>query len=331
VIDAHIQLVLDQLESSAHEVGAAMADAIMREVAPIGAVARHDRQFTERFVLHCEQHVRVFANTTRQDRLAQARDLEFVREVGTRRAEDALPIAALLEGLRVGHRVLSQRIADIEVSQPRAALWLVRKSIDYMDAASRVLTDSYLARQQLVMGRSELVRRQLLDDLLEGRYAARADAADVATAQGFEPDEQYCVAVLACRGIAETPRGYWEAVRALRVATAEQPCVDLRRLGLLRYLASSADSVAQRLAAQAAGPVVRNDSERMTALADTLLAYADCAGNASETAAHLQVHLNTVHNRLERVAALLERPTLGPIDVVELAAAIRICRAHAPR
>ena len=43
------------------------------------------------------------------------------------------------------------------------------------------------------------------------------------------------------------------------------------------------------------------------------------------------VHLNTVHNRLERVADVLGRPELRPIDLVEVATAIRICRGAAER
>ncbi|MBV9544835.1 MAG: helix-turn-helix domain-containing protein [Chloroflexi bacterium] len=401
MIDAQIQDLLDRLEACADDVGAAMAEAIVRDVAPIGAVARHDRQFKERFIGHCAEHVRVFARTTRDGRAAHRGDLEFVREVGSRRAEDAFPMAALLDGLRVGHRVLSRHIAEISAGDAPAGLWLVRKSLDYMDAASRVLTDSYLARQQMVMGRTELVRRQLLDDLLEGRYAGRADAADIAASMGFEPDEQYCVAVLVpvlsvdaerlaqvlaaevsraafnvtsfrfvvvrrdevvsilrapdttpvvaealpafgrrsgvtaragisttCRGIAEIPRGYWEAARALHAATTDEPCVDLRRLGLLRYLASSADSVAQRLALQAAGPLVAPGSERSAALADTVLAYVDAGNDATHAAQQLRIHFNSVHNRLERVSALLDRATLTPADLVELAVAIRISRAQ---
>jgi DNA-binding PucR family transcriptional regulator len=43
-------------------------------------------------------------------------------------------------------------------------------------------------------------------------------------------------------------------------------------------------------------------------------------------AERLGVHVNPVHNRLERVAALRGQPHLGPAELLELAAAIRICR-----
>ena len=128
----------------------------------------------------------------------------------------------------------------------------------------------------------------------------------------------------ACRGIGEVARGYWEAVRALRFTSELERRIDLRELGPLRYLEFSADAVARRLAAQCAGPLVA--AERTSALADTVLAFVECGLNAGLTARSMGVHLNTVHNRLERVTELLSRPELRPIDMVELAAAIRICR-----
>jgi DNA-binding PucR family transcriptional regulator len=127
-----------------------------------------------------------------------------------------------------------------------------------------------------------------------------------------------------CRGIGEVARGYWEAIRALRFTTEAEQCVDLRQLGPLRYLEFSADSVARRLAAQRAGALL---TPATVTLADTLLMYVECGLNTRVTAERLGVHLNTVHNRLERAAEVLARPELQPIELVETAIAIRICRS----
>jgi hypothetical protein len=180
-----------------------MAEAIVKEVAPMQAASRNDPGFRVRFAAFCAQHVRTFATTTRGGRVAGPRDLGFVREVGERRADDAFPLPELLEGLRVGHRVLSRRISQLGSGwdTPAAAvLWLTGRLVDYMDATGAVLADSYRARQKLSAGRTELTRRELLDDILEGRFAARPEAALVAAAAGFEPDELYCVAVLIAAG-----------------------------------------------------------------------------------------------------------------------------------
>ncbi|MBV9063140.1 MAG: helix-turn-helix domain-containing protein [Alphaproteobacteria bacterium] len=114
-------------------------------------------------------------------------------------------------------------------------------------------------------------------------------------------------------------------MRALRYTSDAEPCIDLRRIGLLRYLDFSADSVARRLAAERAGPLVEPSASR---LADAVLAYVACGLNAREAADRLGIHLNTVHNRLARVQdSLAPRDAWSPIDMIELAAAIRICHA----
>jgi DNA-binding PucR family transcriptional regulator len=130
--------------------------------------------------------------------------------------------------------------------------------------------------------------------------------------------------------VGEIPRGYAEALRALHITSAAEPCIDLRQLGLLRYLACSADAIAQRLARHGAGELgTCARGSRLAVLADTVVCYVECGLNGPLTAERLGVHLNTIHNRLERVAQVLDRAPLGPTDLVELAAAIRICR-HAP-
>jgi hypothetical protein len=359
------------------------------------AVSRNDPSFRARFDLFCAQHVHAFVSTTRRGRVAGPRDLGFVRDVAERRADDAFPLPELMEGLRVGHRVLSRRISQLGSGWDTPAatvLWTTSRLVDYMDATGTLLADSYRARQKRSAGRTQLARREMLDEILEGRFASRPDAALAAATVGFEPDELYCVAVLVatgdplqhtqalasdlaraafsaaglrfvvtrgdevvgifraaqaeevvaqamhayvarspgvqaraglsttCRGIAEVARGYWEAVRALRYTSPAEPCLDLRRLGPLRYLEFSADSVARRLALQCAGPLALPAARR---LADTILAYVQCGQNARQAADHLGVHLNTVHNRLARIHDLLDRP----VDLLELATAIRICRA----
>jgi hypothetical protein len=365
-----------------------MAVAIIREVQPMRAVTRHDPTFRQRFDGFCQQHVRTFVDTTRRGRIAGPDDLGFVREVAERRADDAFPLPALMEGLRVGHRVLDHRIRQLGSgwNTPAAAvLSLTTRLIEYMDAVGAELGEAYRTRQALSVGRADLLRREILDDLLEGRYASRPDAAMLAASVGFEPDAQYAVAVLVdsaatekatqtlaaevnraalgtsgfrfvvvradevvgvfrttdtravvertcaaiqpppragisttCRGIGEVARGYWEAVRAIRFTSEAETWVDLSRLGPLRYLEFSADSVARQLAAQYLGAL------RPGPLADTLLVYVDCGLNARLTAERMGVHLNTVHNRLERVADLLRQPRLGPLECLEAATALRI-------
>ena len=53
------------------------------------------------------------------------------------------------------------------------------------------------------------------------------------------------------------------------------------------------------------GPLCAYDAERGTDLLGTLAEYFECGGHLAETAASLHVHINTLYQRLDRVAGLL--------------------------
>lgn len=57
------------------------------------------------------------------------------------------------------------------------------------------------------------------------------------------------------------------------------------------------------------GPLLRHDQKRSSRLCHTLLCYLNQLQNATSTAKHLGIHVNTLHNRLEQIKLLL-----GPWD-----------------
>lgn len=119
-------------------------------------------------------------------------------------------------------------------------------------------------------------------------------------------------------GLTGVPGGYAEARRALDHATASgAPAVAVGDVPLLDLLAGSADSTSRRLVPDAAR---RLDA----ALFVTLRAYADADLNVSRAAASLNVHPNTIHYRLSRVADAtgLDPRRFG--DLVELLLAERL-------
>ena len=73
------------------------------------------------------------------------------------------------------------------------------------------------------------------------------------------------------------------------------------------------------------GRLIEHDAKRSTQLADTLHAYLDNRQNARATAGVLLIHVNTLHNRLETIRALL-----GPWDtdgrIVDIHLALRVLR-----
>ena len=64
--------------------------------------------------------------------------------------------------------------------------------------------------------------------------------------------------------------------------------------------------------------------DKLSPLAETLRAYADCDLNVARAAELLNVHANTVHYRLRRVQELTGRDPRRFSELVELTTALRI-------
>ncbi|QRK86952.1 helix-turn-helix domain-containing protein [Saccharopolyspora erythraea] len=72
------------------------------------------------------------------------------------------------------------------------------------------------------------------------------------------------------------------------------------------------------------GPVLDYDRRRGTRLADTLSAYFACGGNLSRTKDKLHVHVNTVVQRMERIATLLGEDWQCPERALEIQLALHL-------
>jgi DNA-binding PucR family transcriptional regulator len=72
------------------------------------------------------------------------------------------------------------------------------------------------------------------------------------------------------------------------------------------------------------GPVLDYDARRGTALAKTLDAYFGAGGSLARAAETLHVHVNTVTQRLDRVAQLLGADWHHPGRALEVQLALRL-------
>lgn len=100
------------------------------------------------------------------------------------------------------------------------------------------------------------------------------------------------------------------------VATAS----DLGFVGLLLGSGNDADGFVRSVL----GPVLEYDAQRSTKLVGTLEAYFRAGGNLTRTAAELHVHVNTVTQRLDRVARLLGEDWQEPERQLEVQLALRL-------
>ncbi len=78
------------------------------------------------------------------------------------------------------------------------------------------------------------------------------------------------------------------------------------------------------------GPVLDYDERRGTDLVGTLRAWFDAGGSPARAAETLQVHVNTVTQRLERVGRLLGREWSAPERALEVHLALRLHRLTGP-
>jgi DNA-binding PucR family transcriptional regulator len=74
------------------------------------------------------------------------------------------------------------------------------------------------------------------------------------------------------------------------------------------------------------GPLLDYDAGRGTELVRTLSAYFACGANLSRAKDELHVHVNTVVQRLDRVATLLGDDWVSPERVLEVQLALRLLR-----
>ena len=72
------------------------------------------------------------------------------------------------------------------------------------------------------------------------------------------------------------------------------------------------------------GPVLDYDERRGTDLAHTLRTYFDCGANLTRAKELLHVHVNTVVQRLERIASLLGDDWQSPDRALEIQLALRL-------
>jgi DNA-binding PucR family transcriptional regulator len=207
--------VLDQLERKASELGKTMADAIRDEIPAIAQVASYDPSFPARLDRHCREHVNDFVVTARADPQSHQSDPAFIREFGTRRPQELFPLPPMMQGLRIGHRVLwGAVLAETgKGAQPgAAAAELAGRLLHWVDGASAALERTYGERRHALAGSANLARETFFEDTLSGLLYAREDARGRAAAAGLVADADYVVAALALASDSATSN--LEAIRA---------------------------------------------------------------------------------------------------------------------
>jgi hypothetical protein len=127
-------------------------------------------------------------------------------------------------------------------------------------------------------------------------------------------------------GLAEVDVALRQAETALKALAPGEPGIVELDAGLAGALLVTAPDLAARLVHRALGGVLALDPDERQLLLDTLRAWLDTGGSASQTAARLYCHRNTVLNRLRRLEGLTGRSAERVDHLVEWSLALLAMR-----
>ncbi len=111
-----------------------------------------------------------------------------------------------------------------------------------------------------------------------------------------------------CHAISDYQRGYAEANEALelgKLLLQENGCSHFNALGAYRYIYrfAHADMLSDQYQDQV-NAIVEYDQRKKTNLLDTLEMYLECGGHIAKASSHIDIHRNTLLQRLERLQKL---------------------------
>jgi len=203
---------------------------------------------------HGEAHLRAFVACARTGRTPGPEDLDVIDVMVRDRIRQRIPVAAVLQSFRIGHRATWDVIAEEAATIPEgwsAAVSLTRPSMDYIDAVSTRVAETYLAEAQRAVADADRARRDLLDLLLAGS----PDAPGAAQAAGIalEPDATHVVLLATVAG---EPPSRALATRLGAALARHDALVVPRGPGLTGILRATAEDLPAVVAhcAEAAGP-----------------------------------------------------------------------------
>ncbi|MEV4055320.1 GAF domain-containing protein [Amycolatopsis sp. NPDC049688] len=222
------------------------------------------------------------------------------------------PRALLARGRRLG----------IDLSAPHAVL------VAHADGGSRRRVASAAARHATLVGvHAEEVVLLAAGDPDE---LARRVAADLGSATGRPVTVGAAGPASGPSAIADAHAEAARCVRALLALGRTGEGAAMAGLGFLgQLLGDRADLDA--FVRQTLGPVLDYDERRGTELVATLRAYFANGAQLARTKDVLHVHVNTVVQRLERVASLLGEDWQAPDRALEIQLALRLHRLGSPR
>jgi hypothetical protein len=283
-----------------------MIDTFVEEIPLYGLLPRE--QLEGEILAITEANLRLFFTTLRESRRLTGEELAEVRTSAARRAEERVPLDAVLSAYHVGGRIGWQALVDGATEEETSALIAAaNRVLTYVQQVSAAVAAAYLEEQQTIYGEERDARRGLASALLSGEPAEA-----LAARLGAPVAPAYVVVALRLGAHAdESDKGVGGAVAARRKVRRVQDALDgwagEHVLGLLEpaggsvLLASTVEDVDERTARL---PELVRLLQR-AAGADVVAGAAPAVGSADIPRAAIQAH------DVVRLAGRLGRPPGG--------------------
>lgn len=140
-----------------------------------------------------DRSLRAFIDTFRTGRPPTSEALEPLRESAIRRAEEGVPLEALLAAYHLGGRICADHVAaGFRPEELADALTLNRLILDFLQTVTAVVSASYFEERQTIASEDQATRQSLLTALLDG-----GSATEIARRSGLRLPSQYVVLGLA--------------------------------------------------------------------------------------------------------------------------------------
>ncbi|MBB6566380.1 helix-turn-helix domain-containing protein [Kribbella sandramycini] len=122
-----------------------------------------------------DQSLRAFVETFRTGVVPTGDVLAPLRESAKRRAEEGVPLEALLAAYHLGGKVCADDVArDFRPEELPDAIALNRLILDFLQQVTAIVSASYFEERQSIAGEDQASRQAVLAALLEGRAADEA-------------------------------------------------------------------------------------------------------------------------------------------------------------
>jgi PucR C-terminal helix-turn-helix domain/GGDEF-like domain len=227
---AAVMRIVDALRARQDEIIAKGIEAIRRE---IPAYARNeDPAFLADVWDHVQLHNDALLRSLERQSPLTPEELLFIRPVATRRV-GRIPLGEFMSAFRLYNEVFWEAVLEAATDDEAraAALSMVAIIMRYINVAATFASEAYVEAESLLQAQGERLRRDLLEDLLDGRPPAPGPKLGAAREAGLEPSKPCLLVAARAVGTGPDEHGLRSAAASLARAqgAAIQPLTVVRQ------------------------------------------------------------------------------------------------------